>query len=183
MLQPFPGQSGAPGGGPHQEAPGPGVGRLPNQIPHPLKTEHGVEGEERNGGNPPVGVGSAGGDETAHGTGFGNPLLQNLAVLGLFVGQKQAGVDRLVFLPARGVDFQLPEQGVHPESAGFVGHYGHHPLPEFRIPAQGAQHAGESHGGGNRHFAAPLVELPVDGRVGEAERTADAHLTAGQQPV
>src|SRR3712207_9544126 len=40
----------------------------------------------------------AGGDEAAHRSGLGDPLLEDLAVLVLLVGEEQLGVDRLVAL-------------------------------------------------------------------------------------
>ena len=46
VLKAFAVERRPPGGGTQQEAPRPGIGRLPDDVPHALEAEHGVVDEE-----------------------------------------------------------------------------------------------------------------------------------------
>ena len=181
VLQALAQQRGAPGGGPQQEAACPGVTGQPDQVAHPLEAEHRVEGEEGGHGHPPGGMGGGGGDPRGHRPGLGDPLLQDLPVAGLLVGEQQVVVHRLVELAARGVDAQLLEQGVHAEGAALVGDDGHHPRPESLVPRQVAQQAGEGHGGRDLLRPRAGVELGEGLVAGEGEGAAQLHRAAGQR--
>ena len=62
VLQPLAGEGGAPGRGAQKEAPGPAVGRRPDEVAHPLEAEHGIEGVHRHHRHAQVGVAGARGD-------------------------------------------------------------------------------------------------------------------------
>jgi hypothetical protein len=74
-------------------------------------------------------VGGAGGDPRRHGAGFVDAFLQNLPLLVLLVEHELVGVLRLVQLPARRIDADLPEHAFHAEGAGLVGDDGHDERP------------------------------------------------------
>jgi hypothetical protein len=71
------------------------------------------------------GVGGAGGDERAHRAGLGDALLEDLTVVALLVVEQVVAVDGLVELAHRRVDADLPEERLHAEGAGLVGHDRH----------------------------------------------------------
>ena len=87
MLEALAVQGGPPVGGPQQEAAGPLVARRPDQVADPLEAEHRVEGEERDHRLAVGRVRRPRCGERGHGAGLGDPLLEDLAVLGLHVGQ------------------------------------------------------------------------------------------------
>ncbi len=180
VLQALAVQRGAPGGGAAQEAPAPHVAEGPDEVAHPLEAEHRVEDEEGHQRLAPGGVGRAGGREAGHRAGFGDALLQDLALNRLPIRQLHLGVDRVVQLPEGGVDLHLGEQGVHPEGAGLVGDDGNHPRAHPLVPQQVPQQLGEPHGG--RHLLLPraLVELG-EHRLGGLGEALLAHHPAGER--
>ena len=159
VLEPLARQGGPARGGAHQEAPGPGVGRGPDRIAHPLEAEHGVEGVEGNHRHPEVGVRGARRDPARQRPALGDALLEDLAVGGLRVRQQQVVVHRLVELAAGRVDAELPEQRVHAEGAGLVGDDRHHPGAEGRVAQQLPQQRREGHGGGHGPARRALVQV------------------------
>ena len=154
-----------PGGGAEEEAPGPGVARLPDEVADPLPAEHRIEGEERHHRHALGGVARAGGDEARHRPGLGDALLEDLPALALLVRQQQGVVDGLVLLALRGVDPELLEQRVHAEGARLVGDDRHDARAELRIAAQVAEQPGER-GGGGRRLLAGAAEHLLEGRLG-----------------
>ncbi len=134
VLQPLPLQRRAPGGGPKEEPPGPDVARSPDQVPHPLEAEHRVEDEKWDHRRGHGCVSGPRGDEVGHRAGLGDPLLQDLTVPGLGVGEQQPGIHRRVQLARGRVDLELPEQGVQAECPRLVRDDRHDPGPDRGIP-------------------------------------------------
>ena len=143
VLEALAEQRRAAGGGAHQEAPGAGVGGLPDEVADALETEHRIERVEGDHRHAVGGVARAGGDEAGHRARFGDALLEDLTVGGLGVRQQHRCVDRLVLLPLRGVDLQLLEERVHAERAGLVGDDRHDAGTDRLVPAEVAEQAGE----------------------------------------
>src|SRR5579864_3368194 len=149
VLQAFAQQSSAAGGSAHQEALAAGIGERPDQVSDALEAEHGVVGEEGNHGHTVVGVRCARRRKRRHGAGFSDAFFQNLTVAFLAIIEKHVLIVRSVELALAGVDADLADDGLHAESARFVGDDGHHQLAEVGILHHVAQHADEAHGGGD----------------------------------
>ena len=147
VLQALAHQRGAAGGGAEQEAPGAGIGGLPDEVADTLEPEHRIERVERHDRHAAGGVGRAGSDEAGRRPGLGDALLEDLAVGGFGVAEQHLVIDRLVLLALRGVDLQLAEQRVHAERACFVGDDRHDAVAELLVAGQAAQQAGEAHRG------------------------------------
>ena len=92
-------------------------------------------------------------------------------------------VHRLVELPARGVDLELPEQRVHAEGARLVGHDRRHPGAEVLVSQQRAQQDRERRRGRHLPVAGALVEGGEDLAVGLVQRPAVPHDARRQQAV
>ena len=183
VLEALAEQRGAPRGGAEQEAPGPGVARLPDEVADPLPAEHRVEGEERHHRHALGRVAGAGGDEAGHRAGLGDALLEDLPALALLVRQQQGVVDGLVLLALRRVDPELLEQRVHAEGAGLVRDDRHDARAELRVAAEVAQQAGERGGGGRRLLARAGQHL-VEGLLRPAARAGASCATTrrGSEP-
>ena len=107
-------------------------------------------------------VGGAGGDERRHRSRFGDPLFEDLAVLGFLVIQERVHVDRLVALADVRVDADGAEERFHAERARLVGDDRHDEVADFLVAQQLRQHPHEHH---RRRRLAPfgaLVELLED---------------------
>ena len=160
VLEPFARQRGAARRGAHEESLAAHVAGGPDQVADALQPEHGVVDEEGDGVDVVGGVGRARGDEGRHGAGFRNPFFQQLAVLRLAVVQERFAVHRVVELSHRGIDAGLPEQGLHAEGPGLVGHDGHDEVPDLLVAHQVREDVHEGHG--RRHLPVrPLVVLAV----------------------
>src|SRR2546429_5202928 len=96
VLEPFPGECGTTSRGAQQKTAAAHIRRRPNQIANALETKHGVVNEERNRIDPMGGIGGTGSDERRHRPGFGNPLLEELAVGGLLIIDQGVSINRLV---------------------------------------------------------------------------------------
>ena len=183
VLEALAHQRRAAGRGTHEEATGPGIGRGPDQVTHTLESEHRVEGEERHHRNPAVGMrgGSCGPrGETA---GFGDALLEDLAVGGLLVAEQQLVVDGLVQLALGGIDAELAEQGVHAEGTGLVGDDRHYACSDGVITAEVAQQPGER-GRGARRLVPRSAEEFVEGVRGRrGDGPPCRHPPLGQRSV
>ena len=86
-----------------------------------------------------AGVGRAGRLERGHRAGFGDALLEDLAVGRLAVAEHEVGVDRLVALAEGGIDADLLEQRVHAERAGLVRDDRHDARAELLVADEVAQ--------------------------------------------
>src|SRR5580658_10222653 len=98
MLQALALEGGAPGGATRQDAPPAHVTQRPQQIAHPLKSEHRIEEEDRQGRSAPGGVRGrqrGEGGETAR---LGDALFEQLTRWLLRVTQREICVDRDVAL-------------------------------------------------------------------------------------
>src|ERR1700693_2210685 len=104
MLQTFSGERGAAGGSTEEETARAHVRGSPDEIGDALKTEHGVINKKWNGVDAVSRVGRASGDEGGHGAGFGNPLFEDLSVLGFLVIKQGVHIDGLVTLTHAGVN-------------------------------------------------------------------------------
>ena len=162
MLQALPGQGGAAGRGPDQEAARPAVAGLPDQVADPLEAEHRVVGVEGDRLHAVVRVGGPGGNEAGHGPGLTEPLLEDGTFLLLVVEQQAALVDRLIELADVAVDTGLAEQRFHAEGAGLVRNDRHDQLAEFGIAQQLGEQMHIGHGGRQRPVAGAFEILPDD---------------------
>ena len=86
-------------------------------------------------------------------------------------------VDGLVELAERGVDAELPEQGVHAEGPGLVGDDRHHPWPERLVAHQVAEQVGHRHRGGHRPAFGALGQTGEYGGIGQRDRAPVADAT------
>ena len=101
VLQAFAGQGGTAGGGADQETARALIGRRPDQVGDALKTEHRVVDVERQHRHAVIGITGRRRDPGGQGAGFGDALLENLAVARLLVVQQLIGILRLVGLTVR----------------------------------------------------------------------------------
>ena len=183
MLQALAVEGGPAGGGAHEEAPGPAVGRGPQLVADALETEHGVEGVERDHGYAVIGVGGGCGQPGGDGPGLGDALLEDLAAHIFPVPGDGLAVLWFVQLTLGGVDAQLPEQPFHAEGAGLVGDYGHNALADLLVLDQGGQQTDKGHGGRQLALARAFEQSSeaIQGRGGQrhgagvAERDRSAH--------
>ena len=181
VLEALAGQRRAPGGGAHQEAATARVPERPHLVAGPLEPEHRVEDVERDHRQAVRRVGRAGRLEAGHRARLGDPLLEDLAVGRLAIGEDEVRVDRRVALPERRVDPDLLEQRVHAEGARLVRDDRHDPRPELRIADQVAQDPGEDHRRRDRRRAAGR-ELGID-RGGRSRQRRRSHDPARQRPA
>ena len=145
VLQPLAVERGASRRAADQEAARAHVARGPRQVAHALKPEHRIKGVERNHRYPVGAVGRRGGDPRRHCAGFGDALLQNLAVFVLLVEHELVGVLRGVYLTDVGIDAKLPEHAFHPESARLIRDDRHHELADFLVADDGVKDAHKRH--------------------------------------
>ena len=155
MLQAFARKSAPPGRAAHQEAFAARIRERPDQIAHPLESEHRIVNEERNHRYAVIGVRRSRRQAGRHGARLRDPLLQHLPVLRFLVIQQNIRIHRLVALALAGVNAELAEQALHPERARFVRHNRHHQLAQFRMLHQRLQHADERRGSGSFAPARP----------------------------
>ena len=181
VLQALAEQGRAAGRGAEQEAAGPGVGGLPDEVADPLEPEHRIERVEGHDGHAAVGVARGGGDEAGHRAGFGDPLLEDLTLRRLGVAEQQVVVDGLVLLAERGVDLELAEERVHPERAGLVGDDRHDARADVLVAGQVAQQPGEAHRRADFLLARSGAQLGERLVVGELERAARPRRAAGER--
>ena len=170
VLQPFPVQGGAPGGGAQQETLGLAVRRGPHEVADALKAEHRIERVERDHGRAVGALSRARGDKGGHGAGLADALFEELPVPRLLVVQQRLPVHRLVELALGRIDAHLAEQRVHPEGPGFVRYDGYDVGADVRIPEQLAQQPHERHGGGDAGFPGSLVKLLIGRLPGHRQR-------------
>src|SRR5882762_3303150 len=109
MLEPFTSERGTTSRGAQQKTAAAHIRRRPNQITDALEAKHGVVNEERNRIDTMGGIGSPGGDERRHRSGFGNPFLEELAVGGFLVIDQGVTINRLIQLANVRVDTTLPK--------------------------------------------------------------------------
>jgi hypothetical protein len=129
VLQPLAVQRGAAGGRAEQEAAAEHVGERPGGVAGALEAEHRVEDVERDHRLAVRGVRRARRRHRRHRPGLGDPLVQDLAGLGLLVRQQQLAVDRVVRLAVRAVDLGRREDRVEAERARLVRDDRHEPVP------------------------------------------------------
>ena len=163
VLQALAVERGAPGGAADQEAAGPRVAGRPGQVADALEPEHRVVDVERDHRGVGHAVAGRRGDPGRHRAGLVDALLQHLTGAVLLVVHELVGVLGLVQLPDLGEDPELPEQALHAEGAGLVGHDRHHVLADRLVPQQGGQDPDERHRGGDLAVAGGL-ELGREGR-------------------
>ncbi len=159
MLQAFAGQRGSSGSAANQESAAAHIGRSPDQVADALESEHGVVNKEGDGIDAVVGIGRARRDERAHRAGFGDSFFEDLSILRFLVIKERSHIHGLIKLPNAGVDADLAEQGLHAESASFVGDDGHDQLAKLRIAQQLRQQTHENHGGGSFASVGAFVEF------------------------
>ena len=179
VLQSLTGQGRATSGGPDQEAPRHLVGHRPDEVPDALKTKHRVEDEERDHRLTVRGVRRSGCRGRAKSAGFGDALMQHLAIHRLTPLEQQAPIDRLVLLTAWVVDLGAREHRVHPESAIFIRRNRHDPLADLLILHPVAQLPHQSHGAGHLRLSGAGLEVGVDLIAGHLELAA-LDLALGQ---
>ena len=175
MLQALAGQCGPARRGADEEAAGELVGHRPDRVAGALEAEHRVEDVERDHVLAVGRVRRPGRGRRGHRPGLGDALVEHLAVLGLFVGEQQLAVDRLVLLTARVVDLRAREHRVHPEGAVLVRSDRHDPLADLRVLHPVAQESDDRHRGGHRLGARALLERRVDLVAGQDERLGALH--------
>ncbi len=129
-------ESRPPRSAPEQKAPSPGVPGEPGQISDTLKAEHRIVDIEGDHVDPVICVSGSCREPRRECARFGNPLLENLAVLLLAVIGNLVRIHGFVELAHRGINGQAAEHGLHAESTRFVGHDGHDILADLLIPAQ-----------------------------------------------
>ena len=172
VLQAFAVERGATSSGAEQEATRTHVGGLPGRIANALKTEHRIENEERQQRQIVVAVTGGAGHPRRERAGFGDAFLQHLPGLILAVVHELVGIDRLVLLPERGIDADLPEQAFHAEGAGFVGHDGHHARADLLVAQDDVEGLHEGHGGADFALAGALEQTLEVGQRRHFERLA-----------
>mmetsp|Transcript_48252 Transcript_48252/g.104994 ORF Transcript_48252/g.104994 Transcript_48252/m.104994 type:complete len:299 (-) Transcript_48252:1673-2569(-) len=160
VLQALAVQGGPPRGRAHQEAPAPSVRSLPDQVCHPLPSEHGVVYEEREGGGVLAGVGGPSSNPSRHSTGLTDPLLQQLAVRGLGVLEHLCVILRHVVLAGGGVDLELLEETLETESTSLISDNGDDALAELPGLHHAPQQLTPGHGRGHGACRA-LVQEPI----------------------
>ena len=100
------------------------VRRGPDEVADALEAEHRVVDEERNRVDAVRRVRRARGDERRHRSGFGDPFLENLAVLRFVVIEQHVAVDRLVELADARIDAAVRNSDSMPNvraSSGTIG--------------------------------------------------------------
>ena len=181
VLEALTHERGASGSGPEEEAAGPDVGGLPDEIAHPLEPEHRIEDVEGDHRYAAGGVARRRGDEARHGAGLGDAFFQNLPVGRFGVREQEIVVDRLVLLTLRGVDLQLAEQRVHAERTGLVGNDRHDARPDVLVTRQIPQQTGERHGGADGLSAGAGEDLLERRAVRECQRPAGLRDALGDR--
>ena len=156
VLQPLAVERRAAGGGAQQEAAAARVAERPDLVADALEAEHRVEDVERDHRLAVGGVGGAGGGEGGHRAGLGDPLLEDLAVLRLAVGEQELGVHRLVALAQRGVDPDLRNSASMPKVRASSGMIGTIAPAERRVADQLPQQPDEGHGRRDRDLVSPV---------------------------
>ena len=147
VLQAFAAQRRAARGGAEQEAAAALVGGGPDQVAHALEAEHrvvDVEGQHR---QPVRAVAGGRGRPAGQRAGFGDALLQDLAVDAFAVAHQAGRVLGLVGLALWCVDAHLAEQAGHAEGACLVGDDGHHARAQRGQLQQVGQQPHEGHRG------------------------------------
>mmetsp|Transcript_247 Transcript_247/g.801 ORF Transcript_247/g.801 Transcript_247/m.801 type:complete len:1043 (+) Transcript_247:305-3433(+) len=172
VLQTFAVQRGAAGRGAEEEAPGPGVRGLPDEVAHALEAEHRVIDKERQHGTSLGGVRGAGRDPRAQRAGLGDAFLQHLPVGRLGILHERVVVNRGVVLAEGGMDLELVEKRVQAESARLVRHHGANPLAEVARLHHPPEQIRERHRRAHL-LGASLVEAGPDARVGQSDQAAD----------
>ena len=112
QLQTLAGEGRSPGGAAEQETLRSHVRSGPDAVADALETEHRVKHEEWYHVNSVCGVSASRCHERSHRAGLGDPLLENLAVLGLAVMQQEMRVDRFIELPGVGIDAVFAKERV-----------------------------------------------------------------------
>ena len=135
------------------------VRRRPDEIRHPLESEHRVVNEKRNRVHAVRRVRRARGDERRNRPRLRDPFLENLAVLRFVVVEQHVAIDRLVLLPHARIDSHRAEERFHAERPRFVRHDRHDQVADFRILQHLAQHPHERHRRRNVAPAAALQKL------------------------
>ncbi len=158
MLQALAGERGTARGGADQEAAAELVAELPHLVAGALPAEHRVVDVERDHRLAVRRVRRGGGDELGHGAGLGDPLVEDLAVLGFLVVHQLVAVDRLVRLSHGRVDAEGREEALHAEGARLVGDDRHPAFAGLLVADQVLDQADEGHGGGHVLRAGALVE-------------------------
>src|SRR5262249_12668439 len=126
-----------------QEAAATLVPEAPDEVAHALEAEHRIEDEERDHRLAPGGVAWPGRRRRRHRARFGDALFEDPPFLRFAIAEEEPGVDRLVLLPQRRVDLDVPEQGVEPERARLVGDDRDDALSPLRFVEQLAEQPGE----------------------------------------
>ncbi len=173
VLQALAVQRRAPGGAAEQEAAAAHVARGPREIADALQSEHRVVDVERDHRQVVGAVRRRRRDPRAHRARLVDAFLQHLARLVLAVVHQLIGVLRLVELPHRRVDAELPEHPFHAERARFVGNDRHDVLADRLVAHQRAQHLHERH---RRRDLALVAALQQPLEVGERRRRQRGRL-------
>ncbi|EPJ37408.1 putative Pyruvate dehydrogenase E1 component [Streptomyces afghaniensis 772] len=145
VLEALTGQRRAARRGADEEAAAELVAELPHLVGRALPAEHRVEDVERDHRLAVRRVRRRGGDEVGHRTGLGDPLVEDLAVLGLLVVHQLVAVDRLVRLALGRVDAQGREEALHTEGARLVRDDRHPALAGLLVADQVLDQADERH--------------------------------------
>jgi len=183
VLEPFPVEGGAAGGGAEQEAPGAHVGGLPGRIAHALEAEHRVEDVERQHRHVVAAVAGGGGHPAGETAGLVDAFLQHLAGRVLAVEHQLVGVDRLVLLAVRRVDADLPEQPFHAEGARLVADDRYRARADRLVAQDHVQRLHEGHGGADLAVAAALQQALERRELGRRQRLAGLGAALRQRPA
>ncbi len=167
VLEPLAGQRGTPRRRAQHEPARHLVGRRVQAVTGALEPEHRVEDVDRDHRLAVRGVRRAHGGERRGGARLVDALVQQLALLGLLVGEHELGVDGRVVLPLRVVDLRRREHRVEPEGPRLVRDDRHQAVADLRVLGQLTHQPDERHRGGDFLLARTLA----DGLV---------HLVAGQ---
>ncbi len=191
VLQALTGERGAARGGAEHEAARHLVRRRPQAVARALESEHRVEDVDRDHRLALRRVGRADRRERRRGTRLVDALVQDLALLGLLVGEHQVGVHRGVRLAVRVVDLLRREHGVHAERPCLVRDDRDDARADLRVLREVADEADERHRRGDLLLARTAADAVVDLVAGQHEglglRAALRHettqLTAALQHV
>ncbi len=148
------------------------VGERPELVGRPLPPEHRVEDVERDHRLAVRRVRGRGGGEVGQRTGLGDPLVQDLTVLGLLVVQELVAVDRVVRLALGRIEPGGREERLHAEGAGLVGDDRDPAAAGLLLPHQVLDEPDERHGGGDLLRSRALLERleGFRGRLGQRLR-------------
>jgi hypothetical protein len=172
VLQAFTVERRAARGAADEEAAGHLVRGGPDRVAGPLEAEHRVEDVDRDHRLVVRGVRRARRGERPDRTGLVDALVQDLALLGLLVGEHQVRIDRGVVLAVRVVDLLAREHRVHTEGTGLVRDDRHEARADLLVLDELAQQPDERHRRGDLLLAGALLDEVVDLVAGEHQRLA-----------